>query len=39
MVLNNKDDKSEQPVNGALIYPLANVLHNLADSEATKLLL
>ncbi|KAF4221497.1 hypothetical protein CNMCM6805_001844 [Aspergillus fumigatiaffinis] len=38
MTWNYKEDRSEQPVKGALLYSLANVLHNLSDSEATKLL-
>ncbi|PKX88907.1 uncharacterized protein P174DRAFT_464645 [Aspergillus novofumigatus IBT 16806] len=38
MTWNYKEDGNEQPVKGALIYSLANVLHNLSDSEATKLL-
>ncbi|GFF87208.1 hypothetical protein IFM47457_07416 [Aspergillus lentulus] len=38
MTCNYEEDGGEQPVKGALIYLLANVLHILSDSEATKLL-
>ncbi|KAI2905805.1 hypothetical protein CBS63078_5259 [Aspergillus niger] len=35
---NYKEDASEQPVKGALLYSMAHVLHNLSDIESIKLL-
>ncbi|PWY88903.1 O-methyltransferase [Aspergillus sclerotioniger CBS 115572] len=35
---NYKEDGSEQPVKGALLYSMAHVLHNLSDIESIKLL-
>ncbi|KAL6234741.1 hypothetical protein BDW75DRAFT_211603 [Aspergillus navahoensis] len=35
---NNRDDESLQLIQGALIYDLAHILHNLSDLEAVKLL-
>ncbi|RAK95943.1 O-methyltransferase [Aspergillus ibericus CBS 121593] len=38
MEWNYKENGSEQPVQGALLYSMAHVLHNLSDIESIKLL-